>query len=331
MSRFDRFGLRRFSARQAVVAVTLAAVLLVLFEGAAIRKQGEEMHPGIQRDLVLAVGRPAGWVADRLPLRSVAHTLTAWLSPNQRIGKAGSFTSLASSPLSVVPPVSPDAFDPSALGAKPPPRRPLRTLLVTGDSMSMPLDLDLSRRFAGSAVHVTRDPHVGTGISNSVLVDWGRLSTSQEQNDHPDAVVVFIGANEGFPMQGPGGRQVQCCSAQWAAIYATRARQMMNTYRHGGFDRVYWMTLPTPRDPDRQAIARTVNAAIQVAAQPWRAQVRVIDTVPIFTPGGRYRDAMKLGGQQTIVRQADGIHLNDAGSNLLAGVVLGAIGKDFTR
>src|SRR5205085_260078 len=144
----------------------------------------------------------------------------------------GSFTSLASSPLSVVPPVSPDAFDPSALGAKPPPRRPLRTLLVTGDSMSMPLDLDLSRRFAGSAVHVTRDPHVGTGISNSVLVDWGRLSTSQEQNDHPDAVVVFIGANEGFPMQGPGGRQVQCCSAQWAAIYATRARQMMNTYRH---------------------------------------------------------------------------------------------------
>ena len=91
------------------------------------------------------------------------------------------------------------------------------------------------------------------------------------------------------------------------------------------------MTLPTPRDPDRQVIARTVNAAIQVAAQPWRAQVRVIDTVPIFTPGDRYRDAMKVGGQQTIVRQADGIHLNDAGSNLLAGLVLSAIGKDFTR
>ncbi|MEA2334781.1 MAG: hypothetical protein QOG40_1271, partial [Solirubrobacteraceae bacterium] len=33
MSRFDRFGLRRFRARDAVISVFFAAALLILFEG----------------------------------------------------------------------------------------------------------------------------------------------------------------------------------------------------------------------------------------------------------------------------------------------------------
>jgi hypothetical protein len=64
--------------------------------------------------------------------------------------------------------------------------------------------------------------------------------------------------------------------------------------------------------------------------QPWAAQVSVIDTVPIFTPGGVYRDAMKIDGVETIVRESDGIHLNAAGSALLAQTVLAAVRRDFT-
>jgi hypothetical protein len=56
----------------------------------------------------------------------------------------------------------------------------------------------------------------------------------------------------------------------------------------------------------------------------------VIDTVPIFTPGGVYRDAMSIDGVETIVRESDGIHLNGAGSALLAQTVLQAIRSDFT-
>jgi hypothetical protein len=142
-------------------------------------------------------------------------------------------------------------------------------------------------------------------------------------------VVVFIGANDGFPMTGPEGREVACCNADWAAIYANRVRQVMNTYRQAGA-RVWWMTLPAPRDSARARIARVVNAAIDVAAQPWAAEVQVVDTVPIFTPGFGYRDAMSVGGTQTIVRQADGIHLNDAGSSLLARLLLERIDNQFS-
>jgi hypothetical protein len=140
---------------------------------------------------------------------------------------------------------------------------------------------------------------------------------------------VFIGANEGFPMPGPTGAQVQCCGADWAAIYANRTRQLMNTYRQGGAAHVYWLTVPTPQEGARAQIERVVNAAIAVAAQPWLDQVSVIDTVPIFTPGEKYRAAMPIGGQQTIVRESDGIHLNLAGSGLLAGIVLGDLSTNF--
>jgi hypothetical protein len=331
MDRFDRWATRRFSAREAIASIAIAAVLLVAAAGTSIRKAGDEMSPGIGRDLVLAVGKPAAWIAEQLPVRSVAHTLTAWLSPDQNLsGSGGSFVSLSNTPSSAVPPVTPDAFDPSQLGAPEPKRRHLHTLLVTGDSMSEPMDLYLARTLDPQGVDVIRDPHIGTGISNPILVDWGRLSEQQVSADHPDAVVVFIGANDGYSMPGPGGRQVNCCGPEWAAIYATRVRAMMDTYRENGIARVYWLTLPTPRDHARAEIAQVVNAAIEVAAEPWLDQIRVFDTVPVFTPENRYRDSMVINGTPTIVRESDGIHLNDPGSAYAAKLVLAVVSRDFT-
>jgi len=66
-----------------------------------------------------------------------------------------------------------------------------------------------------------------------------------------------------------------------------------------------------------------------VASEPWRDQVSVFDTSPTFTPGGRYRDSMPIGGKATIVRQADGIHLNPAGAALLSQLMVAQLGQTF--
>jgi hypothetical protein len=333
MSRFDRFDLRRFRAREAVSCVFIVALLLVIFQGASIRKAGEEMKPGIGRDAMLAVGKPAGWIADRLPLASVSTAATGWLSPEQQdTSGPGAFVANggAATAAGQIATVTPDAFAAATIGAKPAAKRPLHTLLVTGDSMSEPLDDDLARQLDPKGVHVVEDPHLGTGISTTFLVNWGALAVSQVKHYHPDAVVIFIGADDGFPMPGPNGKEVECCNAEWASIYANRARQMANTYRQNGVARVYWITLPTPREAARQTIAKVVNAAVEVAVQPWADQVHIINTVPTFTPGEVYRDSMSVGGKQTIVREADGVHLNEAGSSLLASIVLGQMGQEFT-
>ena len=324
---YDRPGARGFSAREALVCIFLTALLLAFLQGPSIRRAGERMDPGIQRTMVLAVGHPAGWVGDRLGVARITHDATAWLSPDKSLSDEAGFANTPTSAPGRLPAVTPDAFDPVALGGKPLPHRPLRTVLVTGDSLATPLDTEVARRLTGrGGVKVIREPHLGTGISKSLLVDWGRLAARQVADEKPDAAVVFIGANEGFDLPGPGGTKVKCCGPDYAAAYATRVRRMMNTYRQKGLARVYWLTLPTPRGTDRQEVARTVNAAITVAAEPLRSTVRVFDTVPVFTPGGKYRDAIN----GTIVRQADGIHLNEAGARIAADHVVAMIERDFS-
>ena len=103
----------------------------------------------------------------------------------------------------------------------------------------------------------------------------------------------------------------------------------MATYRQDGAARVYWLTVPTPRDSGAAEIARVVNAGIEVAAEPYRAQIDILDTVAIFTPGDVYRDSMEIDGEETIVRESDGIHLNEEGSALAAEQVEAAIDADF--
>jgi lysophospholipase L1-like esterase len=319
----------RSRARDALLVVFLSVIVLTLFEGGSVRTAGEEMQPGVERDVVVAVGKPAGWLADRTPLADWGDDALAFLE-DEGVGEEGGFDS-APAARGGIPAVTPDSFDPAEIGARPRAPRALDTLLVTGDSMAMPLDVETARRMAegDEDVDAQRDPHVGTGISKSGLVDWGKLSTQQVRDRKPDAVVVFIGANEGFPLPGPEGGNVDCCGPDWAAAYANRARRMMNTYRQGGSARVYWLTLPIPRDDDFAEVARTVNAAIEVAAQPFRAQVRVLDMAGLFTPGGRYRDAMTVDGRRRIVRDSDGIHLNSTGAGLAAEKLLEAVHRDF--
>ena len=151
--------------------------------------------------------------------------------------------------------------------------------------MSEPLDQDLAQTLDPDGVKVTQDPHIGTGISNTVLVNWGKLAAYQVRKYHPNAVVVFIGANDGYSMPGPGGKQVNCCSAEWAAIYASRVREMMNTYRQDGVGSRLLADAAYPSRP-RPSHDRARRQCRDRGRRPALGdQIRIIDTVPVFTPG----------------------------------------------
>ena len=331
MGRFDETGTRRFRARDALVSAAIIVAILVVTSGTSILRTGRTMNPGIGRDIVVGVGHATAWIADQLPARTAAHDATAWLSPDPNLsGLPGFSQPIATGSTALIPPVTPDNFDPASIGAPAPPRRPLHTMLVTGDSMSQPLDQYLAQTLTPGGVKVVQDPHLGTGISSTILVDWDKLSAYQVGRYHPDAVVIFLGANDGYSMPGPNGRQVNCCSVEWATIYAGRVRRIMDNFRQAGVARVYWLAIPAFREAARNQVGLVINAAVRVAAEAWADQVRVIDTGAVFTPGGVYRDSMPINGQPTIVRQSDGIHLNNAGAQLASKVVLGVVGKDFT-
>jgi hypothetical protein len=205
------------------------------------------------------------------------------------------------------------------LRARPPGGR-LR-ILATGDSMIQIVDSFMRER--AQPAMLRSDARVSTGISKPALLDWRKHAREQVADIHPDVTVMFLGANDGFPMAG-----ADCCGMPWIAEYARRARDMMRTYARGGRGRVYWLLLPAARGGLFRETFPAVNAALRQAASGLGDDVRLIELNEVFTPGGRYRKSMRIGGKRVPVRQSDGVHLNTTGAELAARLVVGALRRD---
>src|SRR5205823_5872661 len=131
-------------------------------------------------------------------------------------------------------------------------RRRLPLVLAVGDSMMDPLDVLLGDRLRRRA-RTRSFVRVGDGLSHpgSTWLHRARL----EARLRPLATVVFLGANDYFDMRTPARAAVTCCDAGWIAEYARREAAVMRAYSRAGRGRVLWLTLPAPRDPDRQVAA----------------------------------------------------------------------------
>ena len=197
-------------------------------------------------------------------------------------------------------------------------------LLATGDSMIQIVDSYLMQRLGrrrGSTVR--SDAHVGSAISNPRKLDWVRRARGQTSGFKPDVTVVFLGANDGFPLAG-----APCCGEAWVATYAKRVAAMMRSYLRGGRSYVYWLTLPTPKRAAFVRIYSRVNSAIRRAARRVGDGVRVIDIARVFTPGGRFRQTITFRGKTINARQADGVHLSTAGASVAATLVIDRLRAD---
>ena len=271
-----------------MIVVFIAALLLALFEGSSIRSAGEEMDQGI----AASSPWPWSWRLDRdLPVRRVDGRRILAFIEDDGVGRGRRLrgTRLAAGGRAWVPAVA-WSFDPAELGSQPAVMGRLDTLLVTGDSRrcrstwSSPAATPMRAKTLRWSATLTS----GTGISKTGLVDWGGCRPAGLERGRTQWWCSSVPTRASIC---PGRETSRCVAAtpDWAAAYAYRVRRMMNTYRRNGRARVYWLTLPAPRE-DRQEIARAVNAAIEVAAQPY-ARARVLAMDDLFTPGGRYRDA----------------------------------------
>jgi hypothetical protein len=202
------------------------------------------------------------------------------------------------------------------------PRGGRLNVLATGDSMIQIIDSYLQQRIGGRT-RVRSDAHISTGISKPSLLDWPAHARRRASGMRPDVTVMFLGANDGFPMGGAA-----CCGRAWRLEYAQRARGMMRTYAREGRARVYWLLLPAPRGGNFRKVYFAVNAALRRAARGLEDDVRIVDLVEVFTPGWRYRDSMPVGGRTVRVRQSDGVHLNTTGASLAATLVIRALRRD---
>jgi hypothetical protein len=202
-------------------------------------------------------------------------------------------------------------------------------VLATGDSMIQLVDISLERRLERHrGFRVRSDAHISTGLSKNFLLDWPDYAKTQMRRYRPRATVMFIGANDGFPLRSLSGKRIRCCRDAWIDAYARKVGSMMDTYSRSGASQVYWLTLPAPRPGHWRPVYRAVNRAIKRAARTRRKTATVVDIWPTFTPRGRFRASIRWHGRYRTVRQADGVHLNVLGASIAAGLVTRAMRAD---
>ena len=195
-------------------------------------------------------------------------------------------------------------------------------LLAAGDSEMQILDDLLGQDLGSHRVSVISDARISTGLTNSFFFNWQTEARRLAQSLQPDVTVIFIGANDGFAVPGPGGKPVACCGSAWSAGYANLAAEMMSTLLRGNSGRVYWFLLPTPRPGNFQYVFDGVNRGISEAARRFPGRVALIDANAFFTPGNRYRDYMVYHGQGFTIHEGDGIHLSTASDQIAATLVV---------
>jgi hypothetical protein len=216
---------------------------------------------------------------------------------------------------------------------RPTKRFPLR-LLVTGDSLTEYLTAALvNAASAAGPVLGFEDTHYGTGLARPDFVDWSVVARQQVTADHPDAVVVMMGGNDFQGMTLPNGRILQPLTPAWVREYQRRAEVCMRIWAQGGRRRVYWLSIPPARDANWAQADADMNLALRRAA----AEVpgaRYLNILGPVTDHGRYADFVTdAHGQTTLVRTPDGVHLTQAGSDIVANEVLRVLRREwhFTR
>ncbi len=301
--------------------VVIALLVAALFNSEAIVRAGESMQGGTTRDVVLSVARPlddvAGAVGLHLPRQGFDKAFgqetktaegteleqgsTAILRPNKRKDSRQSFV-------------------------QPTPTKPVE-VFVTGDSQALFIGELLTDELPDDLFNVEVMPRNATGLTNPEFFNW-EINAQQEIGARkPDAVVMVIGANDGFNVLGENGQLYGPQDPEWETEYARRAAVVMRELGSNGKRPVYWLPPPTARDPEFNTIYETENRAIEQAARavPGARYVDIYNTIN----NGRYSDELKIDGRRVLARQSDGVHFNREGSIVPTRLVLEAMAKDY--
>ena len=198
-----------------------------------------------------------------------------------------------------------------------------RVVALAGDSMMAVglSDILLRETAADPNVRVIKAFRSGTGLARPDVFDWMQEYPAMIGSEHPDAVIVAIGANDG---QGfvEDGKVLAFGSEDWIQVYQNRIAAFLNLLTQNGAT-VVWVGLPPMKSAQYNEKAAVINrvAYTVVSKTP---QATWWNPLPyIGDESGRYREFQTTSDGRTMrLRAPDGIHLSDDGAMLLSSALI---------
>jgi len=159
---------------------------------------------------------------------------------------------------------------------------------------------------------------IGTGLARPDRYDWTRALSEEFKKQRFKLTVILLGTNDTQNIK-IGKKGVLFGGPAWHRIYVERVEDLMTAACRGS-DAVFWLGLPTMRDPEFRRKASHLNAVIKSVARSYSC-IRYIDLEEPSTDTA-YTAYASLGVQQIKVRSPDGIHYTSAGAKLLSAYLL---------
>jgi hypothetical protein len=307
-------------AGRVFLVVLVALLVAAIFNADAMVRAGEGMKLGTTRDITLSVARPLSDVTGFLQLNEPRKGFDAAFGQES---KTASGTELETGSAAILKRKAKREAKP--VWRQPTAGQPL-DLLVTGDSEADLVGLKMADLDTDDLLDVETVARNGTALTNPGYFNW-ELNAEQEMSSRePDAVVMLIGANDGFNVE-VDGELFAPGTPEWETEFARRVAVVMQTLSGDGKRPVYWVAPPTARDQTYNEIYRSQNRAVQRGAE----SVEGARYVDIFSTigNGQYSDQVEVNGRKVLGRQSDGIHFNREGAEVPAGLVLAAMAEDY--
>jgi uncharacterized protein len=320
---------RRVPWRRALLVGLIAFSVWVVLDAPTLLHSAEASPLGARRSVAVAVLRPLSALSRDLGL---SHVVGA---ADKVLGRDGPGV-LQAGRVPAPPlrgPTAPGvlALHPGrpasvALPALPAPTAadPLRVLSV-GDSLGVdfggPFADDLS---ATGVVDPVVDAHVDTGLSRPDYFDWPAELQADLTQFRPEAVVVFLGANDPQNLVDAGDA-VDYGTPRWDDVYAARVGQFMSEATSAGA-RVLWVGMPPMADSGLNGEMQVVNGIFQQQAAVHPGVSYLSSWTVLGTPQGAFTEYLSdASGAPVAVREPDGTHVSPAGADVLSHSVIAAM------
>jgi hypothetical protein len=217
-------------------------------------------------------------------------------------------------PSATTPVTAPDGLAPLAV---PTAAAPLR-LLVVGDSLGIdfgqPFVNDLA---ATNVVSAVLDGHIDTGLARPDYFDWPSELQRDLTRFQPQAVVVFIGANDPQNFMD-GSTSLTYGTPGWNGAYAKRVAAFMAEAASSGA-RVLWVGMPPMADPALNAKMENLNDIAQSQAGAHRGVTYFASWPVLSDPQGHYAAFLpNASGSEVQIRELDGTHIAGPGAQRLS-------------
>lgn len=178
------------------------------------------------------------------------------------------------------------------------------TILTIGDSIMGDLYYSLNRQL--KKYHpdwkIVNAHKVSSGLSNSTYYDWPKVTQKLIQEIKPDYVIILIGMNDaqGITNESKG---IQFNTSEWSKAYKERTQTMFSIMSSKSIP--VWIELPNVKS---DGFDKRLNQVREI-----HKNVTEKNYVPVRNIIGDSHNA-----NFSKFRQADGVHLNAVGADMIA-------------